>query len=282
MFKGDDVSGAPELSSEDFRALRRIMQSASGIELPDEKRYLIIHRLGKRLRAHGFPNFGDYLTLVRRDPLERQTLVDLLTTNETWFFREPGHFDWLGRFCREHRRSIRVWSAACSTGEEGFSIAMTLAESSLTPQWNVLGTDVSHSVVERANAGLFSAKALDSIPRELLKKYWLKGVGNSEGYIMAKPELRERVSFRVANLNEPLPTAIGTFDVAFLRNVLIYFTTEGKQRLVRNVLKRVKTGGLLMVGHSESLFGLDLPLKQLAPAVYQKNPSDSAEIEHHD
>ncbi|MCD1646498.1 CheR family methyltransferase [Marinobacter adhaerens] len=278
MLKGEGIAGSPELTQEDFRALRRIMQSASGIELPDEKRYLIIHRLGKRLRAHGLPNFGDYLLLVRRDPLERQTLVDLLTTNETWFFREPGHFDWLGRVCREKRGGLRVWSAASSTGEEGFSIAMTLAENSLTRNWEVLGTDVSHSVVERANTGLFSAKALDSIPREYLKKYWLKGVGEQEGYIMAKPELRERVSFRVANLNERLPTTVGSFDVAFLRNVLIYFTTEGKQRLVRNVLERVKTGGLLMVGHSESLFGLDLPLKQLAPAVYQKVHSGPAEI----
>lgn len=269
------------LSGEDFIALRRIMQSASGIELPDNKRYLIIHRLGKRLRAHNLQNFADYLLLVRRDALERQLLVDLLTTNETWFFREPRHFDWLGKTCLERRGPIRVWSAASSTGEEGFSMAMTLAENCAAGQWEVLGTDVSHSVVARANSALFSEKALDSIPREYLKKYWLKGVAESEGFIIAKPELRKRVSFRIANLNERLPADIGVFDVAFLRNVLIYFTSEGKQRLVRNVLERVRPGGLLMVGHSESLFGQDLPLKQLAPSVYQKVHSASSETEHH-
>lgn len=281
MLQVEDGSGSPKLTTEEFNALRRIMKSATGIELPDEKRYLIIHRLGKRLRSHTLTNFGDYLALVRQDATERQTLIDQLTTNETWFFREPGHFDWLGRFCREHRGRIRVWSAASSTGEEGYSIAMTLAENNPKGQWEVLGTDVSHSVVARANAGLFSTKALDSIPREFLKKYWLKGVGESDGYILAKPGLRDQISFQVANLHERLPTSIGSFDVAFLRNVLIYFTTEGKLRLVRNVLERVKTGGLLMVGHSESLFGLDLPLKQLAPAVYQKIHSDSTETTKH-
>lgn len=270
MLIGDDRSGSPELSAEEFRALRNIMQASSGIELPEEKRYLIIHRLGKRLRFHGHRDFSQYLSLVRRDPSERQILVDLLTTNETWFFREPKHFDWLARCAREGRGKLRVWSAACSSGEEAYSIAMTLAENCPVRQWEVLGTDLSHTVVDRASSGLFAAKSIDSIPREYLKKYWLKGVGQSTGNIMAKPELRERISFITANLNERLPASIGLFDIAFLRNVLIYFTNEGKQRLVRNVMERIRPGGLLLVGHSESLYGLELPLKQLATSVYEK------------
>lgn len=136
--------------------------------------------------------------------------------------------------------------------------------------WEVLGTDVSHSVVNQASRGLFSARALDSIPREYLKRYWLRGIGRSEGMILAKPKLRDRVHFRVANLNDRLPGSLGQFDVAFLRNVLIYFSTDSKRRLILHVLERIKPGGLLMVGHSESLFGQDLPLTQLAPAVYRK------------
>ena len=259
-----------ELSREDFEALRRIMHSASGIEIADEKRYLVIHRLGKRLRLHGLGNFTDYLALVRRDPRERQVLVDLLTTHETWFFREPKHFEWLTRIATRPGGPLRVWSAASSTGEEAYSAAMTLAEHCHNPHWEVVGTDVSQGVVEQANQGLFSLRTKDSIPESYLKKYWLKGVGRFDGMIMAKPELKDRVRFQVANLNDRVPSALGAFDVAFLRNVLIYFSTEGKQRLVRHVLERVKTGGLLMVGHSESLFALDLPLEQLAPAIYRK------------
>lgn len=263
-------ASGPELTREQFQALRRIMQAASGIELPDEKRYLVINRLGKRLRLHGLGGFGDYVSLVRQDPQERQMLVDLLTTNETWFFREPKHFDWLARFCQQQPGQLRVWSAASSTGEEAYSIAMTLAENARRQDWEVLGTDVSHSVVNQASQGLFSARALDSIPREYLKRYWLRGIGRSEGMILAKPKLRDRVHFRVANLNDRLPGSLGQFDVAFLRNVLIYFSTDSKRRLILHVLERIKPGGLLMVGHSESLFGQDLPLTQLAPAVYRK------------
>jgi chemotaxis protein methyltransferase CheR len=270
MLAIDTLSGNPRLSTEDFRALRAIMHSASGIELPDEKRYLVIHRLSKRLRLHGLETFGDYLSMVRQDPEERQMLIDLLTTNETWFFREQKHFDWLARFCRENRGVIRVWSAASSTGEEAYSIAMTLAENVPGRHWEVLGTDLSHSVVERARQGLFPYKAVDTIPREYLKKYWLKGVGNYAGHVLAKDALRDQISFQVENLNERLPSSIGLFEVAFLRNVLIYFSTEGKLRLIRHVLERVKKDGLLMVGHSESLFGLDLPLEQLAPSIYRK------------
>lgn len=270
MLKSEGLPAGADLQPEEFQALRRIMQAASGIELPDEKRYLIIHRLGKRLRHYRLNSFSDYLALVRRDYAERQLLVDLLTTNETWFFREPRHFDWLARLAKSRRGALRVWSAASSTGEEAYSIAMTLAENCLSGQWEVLGTDVSHSVVERASSGLFPAKAIDSIPRDYLKKYWLKGIGDSEGQIMAKPGLSKCVTFQVANLNERLPAKLGVFDVVLLRNVLIYFNSDGKQRLVRNVLERLKPGGLLMVGHSESLFSLDLPLRQLAPSVYEK------------
>lgn len=258
------------ISDGEFQALRKIMQTASGIELADEKRYLVINRLSKRLRLHGFENFGAYLALVRQDPVERQVLVDLLTTNETWFFREPKHFDWLRRFCREHRGMVRVWSAASSTGEEAYSIGMTLAESLAGQRWEVVGTDISHSVVERANRGLFPAKVIDSIPREYLRKYWLKGIDEYAGSILAKSDIRDHIHFRVGNLNQRLPSSMGLFDVAFLRNVLIYFSGEGKLRLIRHVLERVKPDGLLMVGHSESLFGLDLPLEQLAPSIYRK------------
>lgn len=270
MLATDPRSDSPKLSGDEFKALRTIMKAASGIELPDEKQYLVIHRLGKRLRFHGLDTFTDYLSLVRQDADERQMLIDLLTTNETWFFREQKHFDRLASFCRQHRGMIRVWSAASSTGEEAYSIAMILAENAPGRQWEVVGTDISHSVVERATEGLFPVKAVDTIPREYLKKYWLKGVGSYSGNVLAKAALRDNVHFRVGNLNERLPSSIGMFEVAFLRNVLIYFSTEGKLRLLRNVLERVKKDGLLMVGHSESLHGFDLPLEQLAPSIYRK------------
>ena len=263
---------APALSDADFNRIRALVKDLTGITLSDQKKALVVGRLGARLRIRG-AGFTQYLKLLQ-DPgeaLELQTAIDLITTNETSFFREAEHF----RILEDHIGSLRpvpfpfrVWSAASSSGEEAYSLAMTLAEVLGTAEWNVVGTDISTRVLERARNGVYPMARASGIPRDLLHAHCLKGKGRQEGMFMVSRQLRQRVSFTHANLTQSLPR-LGPFDVAFLRNVLIYFDPPQKLQVVTAVAGQVKPGGLLIVGHSESLTGLNHGLVPLRPPVYR-------------
>lgn len=267
---------ASSISDQDFARFQSLLYKIAGIYLAPSKKVLLVGRLAKRLRALNLASFADYYRLVTaaEHGQELQTMVDLLTTNETYFFREPKHFDFLRDEIiarRPRGGSFEVWSAACSSGEEPYTLAMVLAEALGEAQWKITASDISTQVLERARRGHYPLERSRGIPQALLKKYCLKGVREQAGTFLISRELRSRISFMQVNLIEP-PPALGPFDVIFLRNVMIYFDQETKRKVVGNLITRLKPGGWFIVGHSETLNGIIEP-EQLAgvrPTIYRK------------
>ena len=238
------------------------------------KKALVCGRLAKRLSEYHLGGFGDYFNLITaaNHADELQVAVDLLTTNETYFFREPKHFDFLrNRILSEHKpgRNFRVWSAACSSGEEAYSIAMVLADHLGEGQWEVVASDISTRVLEKARAGYYPLERTTGISHEHLSKYCLKGVASKANTLRVDEKLRKRVNFMQVNLNESLPP-LGEFDLIFLRNVMIYFDQSTKRQVVQRLLPVLRPGGHFMISHSESLNGVVDTLQALAPAIYCK------------
>ena len=263
---------AMSLSEREFAQFQQLIFRIAGISMSPAKKALVAGRLAKRLKHHGLASFGEYFSMIsaRRDEL--QMAVDLLTTNETRFFREPRHFDLLReRVLPEHPRGrpFRAWSAASSSGEEVYTLAMVLAQELGEAPWEVLGSDLSTRVLDQARAGMYRMERAAEIPAPYLKASCLKGIGSQKGILLIDPALRRRVRFSQINLVEPLPS-IGEFDVIFLRNVMIYFNVETKRQVVSRLLTRLRPGGWFFVGHSESLNGLADELQGVAPAVYRK------------
>lgn len=235
---------------------------------------MVRSRLDKRLRLHELSDYADYLNLLGKrglgDENEIRIAVDLLTTNETYFFREPKHFDFLRTAVEKNGRSasqLRIWSAASSSGEEAYSIAMLLADM-LGQNWEIIGTDISGRILEKARRGVYPIDGLQKIPQSYLKRYCLKGRDEFDGWFMIDSALRRRVAFRHLNLLETLPD-LGMFDVIFLRNVLIYFDLPTKQGVIKRIQSKLKPGGYLIISHSESLNGMDTSLRLVTPSIYQ-------------
>lgn len=261
------------ITDPEFERLRRFFQSASGIHLADSKKVLVCGRLAKRLRALGLASYRAYLDFIERPDgrAERQMAVDLLTTNETHFFREPRHFELLREELarRAPRGSVRIWSAACSTGEEPYSLAMTLAEVLGDRPWSVFASDLSTRVLDEAKAGIYGEQRASEVPPKLAHKYLLEGIEEYAGRWRVDGALRQRVSFQQINLMQPLP-ALEPFDFVFLRNVLIYFDNAAKRRIVEAVAATIRPGGLLFIGHSETLSGVTGVLDPVVPTVYRQ------------
>lgn len=263
-----------EITDQEFRHFQEFIYEAAGITLPPSKRTLVCGRLAKRLQHCQVRNYGEYFSILSSGhaPDEVQVAVDLLTTNETYFFREPRHFDLLRAAALQARgrsEPFRVWSAASSTGEEAFSAAMVLADCLGTAAWEVVGTDISMRVLQAACRGLYPMERARHIPDAYLRRYCLKGMDEHEGKLLVERSLRSRVHFRHANLNEPLPE-MGPFDVVFLRNVMIYFGDETKRQVAGRVLAQLRHGGHLFIGHSESLNGINDSVSMTEPSVYRK------------
>jgi chemotaxis protein methyltransferase CheR len=264
-----------DISDSEFRYFQQFIFERAGISISAAKKALVCGRLGKRLQARELPDYRAYMALLERpdEQAEVQAAVDLLTTNETYFFREPRHFEVLrAQALAPGPRSqpFRVWSAASSTGEEAYTIAMVLADCLASRPFEIVGTDISTRVLEKARQGLYPLERTQGIPPAFLKRYCLRGHGEYEGTLLVERALRERVRFLHANLNQPLPR-LGSFDVIFLRNVMIYFSDATKREVVGRVLDTLKPGGVLCIGHSESLHGVSDAVKQLAPSVYRKS-----------
>jgi chemotaxis protein methyltransferase CheR len=263
-----------EISDREFARFQGFMLEEAGIALGPSKKALVSGRLEKRLRHHHFHSYGDYLGLLasRRDPDEVQLAIDLLTTNETYFFREPQHFELLrdeAAAARRAGRPLRVWSAACSTGEEAYSIAMVLADRQAELGWQLLASDISAKVLRRACFGHYPESRTVQMPPAYRRRFCLKGVGEQAGTLLVQRSLRERIEFAQINLDRPLPS-LGSFDLIFLRNVMIYFGAETKRRVVARLLPVLKPGGLLLVGHSETLNGVCDALTAVRPSVYRR------------
>ncbi|WP_330165382.1 CheR family methyltransferase [Methylomonas sp. LL1] len=266
--------GVAVLHRHEFVWIKDYLYQHAGIVLNDSKQALVSGRLDKRLRFHGLTSYTEYFSLLGKPGYEQETVmaIDLLTTNETYFFREPQHFEFLQTHffsVSPPGRPMRFWSAASSSGEEAYTLAMLAAEHSRTGQWEILGTDLSTRVLEKARNGLYPLSAADKIPLPLLKKYCLKGSGEYDGFLLIDSALRSRVKFMQANLIERLPD-IGSFDVIFLRNVMIYFDMPTKQRLVERIQYYLRPGGYFFISHSESLNGMNSDLQMIMPSIYRK------------
>lgn len=260
------------LTEHEFNAISDFFFHASGIRLGANKRSLVAGRLAPRLKARDVPSFGAYLALILADDsgMERQLAIDLLTTNETYFFREMRHFTFLTELLHSGwpGHIPNIWSAASSSGEEPYSIAMVLAEHLGDSPWQVDATDLSNRMLETANKGLYPLSRARDMPVALLKKYCLKGFDQFDGYLLVDEALRRRVSFRQHNLMQPVQTK-KKYDVIFLRNVLIYFDAIGKKAIIHHLLQALQPDGYLFVGHSESLNGISDVLIPVRPAIYR-------------
>ena len=262
------------INDQEFSQFQKLIYQLAGISLSSAKKVLVSGRLAKRLIHYHLDSYGDYFNLLTtgHNAEELQVAVDLLTTNETYFFREPKHFDFLRtQILDKHKpgNPFRVWSAACSSVEEPYSIAMLLADHLGDAQWEVAASDISTRVLEKARSGHYPMDRIDGISREHLSRYCLKGVGAQENTLLVDKKLRSRVNFMQINLSQPLP-ALGEFDVIFLRNVMIYFNQETKRQIVQRILPLLKRGGHFLIGHSESLNGVADTLHPLAPSVFRK------------
>jgi len=268
------VQNATTLSDREFGEFQGLLQRQAGIHLSPTKKALVCGRLAKRLKHFTLGSYGDYFKLLTsgNEPAELQIVVDLLTTNETYFFRESKHFDYLVSEVLPARRSgvpFRVWSAACSSGEEPYTLTMVLDDMLGSAPWEIVASDISTRVLEKARLGLYPLERAKNIPGKYLSKYCLKGVGSQDGNLLVDKRLRGRVQFRQINLNESLPK-MGEFDVIFLRNVMIYFNVQTKAEVVGRLASILKPGGHLIIGHSESLNGVTDVVRAVRPSIYRK------------
>jgi chemotaxis protein methyltransferase CheR len=262
------------ISDQEFAQFQRFIYEAAGITLSSAKKALVSGRLAKRLHQCELGSYSEYFHLLSSGtaPDEVQMAVDLLTTNETYFFREAKHFDLLRERALAARTGVqpfRVWSAASSTGEEAYSMAMVMADCLEDRAWEVIGSDISARVLQRARAGHYSTERTTHIPPAYLKRFCLRGTGAQEGTLLVARGLRARVKFVQVNLNEALPR-MGEFDMIFLRNVMIYFNADTKREVIARLVSQLKPLGYFVVGHSETLNDLTSALRPVAPSIYRK------------
>ncbi|HOW17859.1 MAG TPA: protein-glutamate O-methyltransferase [Phycisphaerae bacterium] len=280
------VCGLSELTDEQFERISDLVKSLCGINLHQGKKELVKARLSKRLRALGFAGFDEYIRYVQNDGGgdELVAMLDAISTNLTSFFREPGHFDYLaeqvlpGIAARAGpgRRSLRIWSAGCSTGEEPYTIAIVTAECLPDPDsWDVriLATDLSTRVLAQARQGLYGADRLKDVPGLLVSRYFTCVETRPRRLYRVNDHLRGRVTFARLNLLGPWPMR-GPFDVIFCRNVMIYFDKPTQARLVERFWELLAPDGVLFVGHSESLAGVKHRFEYVQPTVYRKGTAN--------
>ncbi|HEY4642319.1 MAG TPA: protein-glutamate O-methyltransferase CheR [Thermoanaerobaculia bacterium] len=260
------------LTSKDFRLFQSLVQKEAGIFLSDQKRALLMGRLAPRMRLLGIASFDAYYDHVMGDRDELVRMLDAICTNETHFFREPKQFEFLEQqllpaWRANGKRHVRVWSAGCSTGEEPYSIAMSLAFHLPGAAVEILASDLSTKVLQKAAAGIWPIERAQEIPIVYRKTFMCKGRGSQEGKMAAKPELASMIRFARVNLHhEPYPV-IGRFDLIFCRNVLIYFDAPSKRRVIDRLLDRLDPSGFLFLGHSESLSQHE-GVRAAGPTVY--------------
>lgn len=265
----------------EFDFIRQLVYERSRINLSADKRELVSARLGKRLRAMKLTSVTDYCRVLRGPDSEGElaNLIDAISTNHTFFFREISHFDFLrqtvipemkARAAKERWPRLHIWSSACSSGEEPYSIAITLAENLSGWSWHIEATDISHRVLEKAQAGIYRDETVDRLPAMTVQTHFQRGFGPQDGNYRAKASLRDHISFRHLNLLEGEPPFSEPFHVIFCRNVMIYFDRPTQEELVNKLAKRLVPGGYLFVGHAESLTGIHHHLQTVKPAIYRR------------
>jgi chemotaxis protein methyltransferase CheR len=271
------------LSSKDFQRLSDLIGREVGIKLPPQKKVMLESRLQRRVKALDMANFREYCEYVfSPNGMARELLqlIDVVTTNTTEFCREPQHFaflvrhvlpEWSARSSGSARR-FTCWSAACSSGEEPYTLAMTLANElgNSSAEYMVLASDVSLTVLEKAARGVYPEERIRSLSPEFKKRYLMKSKDRSRHLVRIAPEIRDRVTFFHLNFMDTDWPVKEKLDVVFCRNVLIYFERQTQQMIIERLCRHIKPGGYLFIGHSESLAGMDLPVRHVAPTIYQR------------
>lgn len=264
-------------TDEDFHYVQRLLYSRTGIAVADVKKNMVYSRLARRLRQLNFDKFSEYFSfLERNESNEMQNYFNALTTNLTAFFREQHHFDYLAStylpdlIKQKDERSIKIWSAGCSTGEEPYSLAMILSEF-VPDTWdkNILATDLDTNVLETAANGCYPYVRIEDIDQTYKKRYMLKGAGEKTGMVMMRSKIRQMTSFKQLNLIDEWPMR-KKFDAIFCRNVIIYFDKDTQRKLIKRYADILHEGGLLFLGHSESLYKVSDRFSLLGKTIYKK------------
>ncbi len=266
------------MNTETFEAFRKLVYNKAGIALGDKKEALVSARLGKRMRALDIDTHEKYLDYIKKDDSgnEITQLLDAISTNVTYFFREEKHFDFISSQLNEWysagQRKFRFWSAGCSSGEEPYTIAMTYFEAlrGQACDTKILATDLSSRVLSKASSGIYNPKDMEKIPDRYINTYFSKVREDSEIKYQVNAQCKSLISFQRLNLTEfPFPMK-GPFDLIFCRNVMIYFDNEMRQHLLEEYFRLLRKGGYLLVGHAESLTGMLSGFKSVSPSVYIK------------
>ena len=259
-----------ELTDKEFELFQKLIFKTIGISLVNSKKFLVKNRLYKQLLAYNLESYSDYYRLVQINSNEKINMIDLITTNETYFFRESKHFVFIQNIIIPQYKTtnLRIWSAASSVGVEAYSLAMILNQN--VKSYEIVGSDINSEVIKKANIGLYPLKWMDKIPDDLKQKYCLKGKAKHEGWFLIDRDLIKNIKFSVKNLMEP-QNDIGVFDIVFLRNVLIYFNKETKIKIINNILQNLKVGGYFIISLTESINDLDIKnIQHMRSSIFQK------------
>ena len=261
-------------TARDFERVRKLIYDHAGISLNPSKQDMVYSRLARRLRATGINNFKDYLALLESDDAaEWEAFANSLTTNLTAFFREPHHFPLLDQHIAQHKghHPISLWCSAASTGEEPYSIAMTMVDTfgSFTPPVTILATDIDTNVLAKAEAGVYPIERVEKLSPDIVKRFFLKGTGDQAGFVRVRPELRAMITFRKVNLLSPDWPVRGPLDAIFCRNVMIYFDKETQLKILERFAPLLQPDGLLFAGHSESFHNAGHLFRLRGKTVYE-------------
>jgi chemotaxis protein methyltransferase CheR len=254
-----------EINDQQFIGLAKVVYNVAGINLTSNKKNLLKARIAKRLRATRIDTVKDYIEFIKTDGEEFNNFIDGITTNHTYFFRENKHCEYLVHNL-DKSKYYRIWSAASSSGEESYSIAMQLFESGF--QFEIFASDISDTMLKNANAAVYHISRTNSVPEYMLKKYFLKGRNTQENMVKVRDEVKRFVSFGKYNLVTGTPSK--QYDIIFCRNVMIYFDNPTKQKVVNDIYKSLVPGGIFIFGQSESVVGIKTKFRTLAPSIYQK------------
>jgi len=263
-----------EFHAKDFERVRGLIYKRAGISLADSKQEMVYSRLARRLRATGIESFGKYLDDLEAGRLgeeEWEAFTNALTTNLTSFFREAHHFPLLAEHIRGKRETINIWCSASSSGEEPYSIAMTVCEAfnTLTPNCHIIATDIDTNVLAHAANGVYTMDRLDKMAPERARRFFLRGKGDKAGYARVRPELRNLITFKQLNLLAEGWPISGQFDVIFCRNVMIYFDKATQRKILARFVPLMKPDALLFAGHSENFLYVSDALKLRGKTVYE-------------
>ena len=268
-----------DFNARDFERVRGLIYKRAGISLADSKQEMVYSRLARRLRANGIASFASYLDALEagRMPAEWESFTNALTTNLTSFFREAHHFPLLAEHAlkarAKHGGPLTIWCSASSTGEEPYSIAMTVCEAfdTLTPPVQIIATDIDTNVLATASAGVYPIERVDKLEQARLRRFFLKGKGAQEGLVRVRPELRQLITFRPLNLLADGWDVKGPFDAIFCRNVMIYFDKATQRKILSRFVPLMKPDSLLFAGHSENFLYVSDSLRLRGKTVYELN-----------